>query len=156
MRTVCLAVVLLMCVAAVAQQQVDVVNGKAHPVPTLEATQPYEDTCTTGFGGQTRASCPLHSIPSGKRLVIQEYDSSVNIEQGLRPGDVILETSGSVGHYFTATFMGTSVGYSTYATHQETRLYVAPGFQPICLVLVTSYSHGTTRCQISGFLVDIP
>ncbi len=147
----------LIAIPAVAQQQVDVVNGKGHPVPVLDATQPYEETCNLSFNGGYVAGCFFKQIPPRKRLIIQEFDSALYVEQGLQPNYITLIT-GNVEHFFTSTFMGGSAetGDSFFATHQETRLYVAPGGQPICEYLVSENSNGGAYCQISGYLVDVP
>jgi hypothetical protein len=139
-----------------AQQQVDVVNGKGHPVPVLDAAQPFEDACSLTFNGSDRASCTFKHIPPRKRLVIQEFDSVLFIEPGLQPIYITFITG--YYHFFTSTFMGSSAGFgvSSFATHQETRLYVAPGIQPVCEYLVSENSNQAADCQISGYLVDVP
>src|SRR5271165_3755236 len=120
----------LIAVPAIAQQQVDVVNGKGHPVPVLDATQPYEDTCNLNFDGSYAAFCSFKQIPPRKRLIIQEFDTVLFVESGLQPIFIALNTGSYFDHYFTSTFMGSSAGVSYFATHQETRLYVPPGGQP--------------------------
>ncbi len=49
-----------------------------------------------------------------------------------------------------------SGGFSQFATHQETRLYVPESTAPECAVFVTSNSNGDYSCGLSGFLVDVP
>ena len=130
-------------------------DGEGNPTPlaVLEAIQPYEDLCVMGFNGSDIGGCYFQAIPSGKRLVIQELDAEGFLEAGLKPRVVSLIPS-TTEHFFTATFMGTSDGFDSFATHQETRLYVPATWAPECLVAVTSNSNGSYDCQLSGFLVD--
>ena len=129
------------------------------PLAVLEATQPYESTCTLSIGGFLFGVCTFQSIPSGKRLVVQEFDALGElVPPGLKPVAVSWShATFGIAHYFTATFMGTSnSGSDFYATHQETRLYANPGDSPACTVTVNGNSNSTYICQISGFLVDVP
>jgi len=133
-------------------------DGQGNPTPlaALEAIQPYEDMCTAFFSGTIHGACNFQTVPSGKRLVIQEFDAGGLIETGLRPLQVLLQPVSSP-HYFPATFMGTQSGYDSYATHQDTRLYVQSTLAPSCLVYLTGpSSNGAYVCLLSGFLVDVP
>jgi hypothetical protein len=121
----------------------------------LDAIQPYEDNCIVFFSGLATGSCNFRAIPSGKRLVIQEFDAKAVIETGLKPLALNLFTP-AVGHAFTATFMGNSGGDDFFATHHETRLYVAPSQTPNCFVDLNGNSNGDYNCALSGFLVDVP
>jgi len=148
------AVCTLVTVPAIAQQHVQVINGDGAPVPTLEATQPYEDSCIIYFEGDS-GSCNFKTVPPHKRLVVQEFDNYLNVEPGLQPDYVALATL--ISHAFTATLMSYNSYAYTYATHQETRLYVSGGTTPICGIELTQSSYlGVDQCDISGFLVDVP
>jgi len=131
-------------------------DGEGNPTPlaVLDAIQPYEDYCNIAFSGDPVSVCLFQTIPSGKRLVVLEFDASGQIETGLKP--VIVELATPVEHFFTATFMGTSGGIDFFATHQETRQYVAPGEIPVCAVSLTGNSSQAYFCNLSGFLVDVP
>lgn len=133
-------------------------DGQNNPTPlaVLEATQPYQDQCTLNLSGNDVGSCSFSAIPSGKRLVIQEFDALGVFIQGVKPLELAVNLQGYT-HYFPATFMGTnSESVDFFATHQETRLYGLSG-APICSVIVTSNSSGGYYlCQLSGFLVDVP
>jgi hypothetical protein len=129
------------------------------PLATLDATQPYEDSCGSSFGGSDRGFCSFQAIPAGKRLVIQEFDAFVAIETGLKPLYIIenRENQGPVPHFVTATFMGSTGLRDYFATHQETRLYASSNQAPICFVAISGLSNlGQYFCQLSGFLVDVP
>lgn len=138
-------------------------DGQSMPTPlaVLDAIQPYEDSCIISFSGPG-GSCSFQAIPSGKRLVIQEFDASAGvvtgsagIETGLKPTKLILFTQRA--HSFTATFMGSDgSSYDFFATHQETRLYVAPSQTPFCAVTLNGNSNQKYSCALSGFLVDVP
>ena len=133
-------------------------DGEGNPAPlaVLDAVQPYEDFCQVDFSGSDLASCNFQAIPSGKRLVIQEFDLNGIMETGLKPAIVGLIPS-TIPHVFTATFMGSFPdGFDEFATHQETRLYVPASSAPQCLIRATSTSYGSFNCQLSGFLVDVP
>jgi hypothetical protein len=132
-------------------------DGQSEPTPlaVLDAIQPYEDSCIISFSGVADGSCNFQAIPSGKRLVIQEFDAFGRIETGLKPTAIFVRTP-AVVHFFTATFMASSSGTDYLATHQETRLYVAPSQTPVCHVDLTSNSSQSYNCALSGFLVDVP
>ncbi len=132
-------------------------DGQSNPTPlaVLDAIQPYEDNCIIFFSGVAEGNCYFHAIPSGKRLVIQEFDAKGGIETGLKPIALNFFTP-AVGHAFTATFMASSSGFDYFATHQETRLYVAPSQTPKCFVSLTGNSGQAYNCALSGFLVDVP
>jgi hypothetical protein len=126
------------------------------PLAMLDATQPYDDGCTVNFNGSKLASCPFHTVPAGKRLVIQEFDATGAIETGLKPLDILMNGVGN-GHFFTATFMGTFEGLDHLSTHQETRLYTGANATPSCTVEISGISNsGNYLCRLSGFLVDVP
>jgi len=136
-------------------------DGQNNPTPlaTLDAIQPYEDSCGPSFNGSDRGFCSFQAIPAGKRLVIQEFDALLAIETGLKPLYIIVnrENQGPVPHFVTATFMGNSGLRDFFATHQETRLYVSSNQAPICFFQITGSSNlGQYDCQLSGFLVDVP
>lgn len=135
-------------------------NGNPIPLVTLDAFQPYEDQCGSGFAGRNAGFCSFHAVPAGKRLVIQEVDATVSVEAGLSLTniEVIPNGTGEIAHEFTATFMGTDVGGSPsrFSTHQETRLYARQNATPVCAVRLTGNSNiGAFGIQLSGFLVDV-
>lgn len=126
---------------------------------TMEGSQVYEDTCSLTFGGSNSAggTCTFHPIPSGKRLVIQEFDSLVYPTAGVRP--IVIGLSGiTTEHVFPAIFMGTlpgTPGNDYYAAHQATHVYTGVGATPSCLVALGGGSNtGGAQCDISGFLID--
>jgi len=125
------------------------------PLATLEATQPYESFCNISFNGSATGFCMFAAIPSGKRLVIQEFDAGGEIEAGLKPIIVQLSPTGT-RHWFPATFMGSAGGFDWFATNQATQLYANSGTMPGCFVDVSNNSSGVYFCQLSGFLVDVP
>lgn len=131
-------------------------EGNPSPIAVLDAIQPYEDYCQILFAGSDSGSCSFQAVPSGKRLVIQEFDATGAMETGLQVQFIDLEPS-SVYHYFPATHMASSGGVDYFATHQETRLYSSSGSAPNCSVgITTDSSIGSYLCQLSGFLVDDP
>jgi hypothetical protein len=133
-------------------------DGQSNPTPlaVLDAIQPYDDFCRIDFSGGSGSACNLQTIPSGKRLVIQEFDAYGELEGGLKPISIKL-LPGQLYHFFTATFMGSSGGADYFATHQETRLYVPSNTTPGCGVTLSSTSSFSRYyCQLSGFLVDVP
>lgn len=128
-------------------------DGQNNPTPlaTLDAIQPYEDSCALGFNGSNVGNCTFHAVPQGKRLVIQEFDAVGFVETGLKPFYVAIITVED--HIFPATFMGSGNGQDSFATHQETRVYAAGS--PACTVNLTGGSSiGNWYCAFSGFLVD--
>ena len=133
-------------------------NDKAHAVPVLDATQPYEDTCTMYLNGGL-ATCRFKSTPPHKRLIIQEFDTFVLVPSGSQPTWINVSTTGTgTGyHYFPLTWMAND-GFSTfYSSHQETHLYVGAGKQPTCnFADDPPTTGGFAQCQFSGFLVNVP
>ena len=135
-------------------------DGQNNPVPlaALDATQPYEDSCTIPLSGTHGGDCNFQAIPAGKRLVIQEFDAFGFIDTGVKPVTIIFLSV--MNHAFPATFMGGSPGYDYFATHQETRLYVAPGgyglFCAVSLSGQTTGQYSEYSCALSGYLVDVP
>jgi hypothetical protein len=121
----------------------------------LDAIQTYEDSCIiSSFNGGASGSCPFKPIPSGKRLVIQEFDAYGYIDTGSKPIVLTLSTP-AVAHSFTPTFLGNYLGADFYNTHQETRLYVAPSQTPTCGVSLSGTSSSEYHCALSGFFVDV-
>lgn len=66
------------------------------------------------MGGRISTRCPRETnenenyrVLAGKRIVIQEVDSSAWLDPGLKLVSLQIETNPSVWHDFTATFMGT-------------------------------------------------
>jgi hypothetical protein len=129
-------------------------DGQSNPTPLAitEGGQFYEDSCSTVFGGQNFGNCSFHSIPAGKRLVIQEFDADILVETGLKPANLTLTGMGG-SHYFPATLMGNFNG-DQYATHQATHLYTNVAATPLCSVTLSGFSNGSCTCNISGFLLD--
>jgi hypothetical protein len=137
-------------------------DSQSNPTPlvTLEAAQPYEDSCDVGLppGGQVGV-CIFNAAPTGKRLVIQEVDVSLVVDPGLRPTYLSVYANGVYPHYLTATFMGSTVGpaLDIFATHQETHLYVNKFQTPSCNISLSGPAvKGYMQCDLSGFLVDAP
>lgn len=131
-------------------------QGKPTPLATLEAVQIYGSQCFVVFNGATFGTCNLASVSAGKRLVVQEFDAQGTVETGNRPIYIQLTNTISGGNVFTDTFMANANGSDYLATHQETRLFVAAGQTPQCSVGLGNASNGSYRCEISGFLVDVP
>ena len=133
-------------------------DSQSNPAPlvTLEAAQPYEDTCNVSMRpGDVGGTCNFQTVPNGKRLVIQEVDAFLSIDSGLKPVALVLETPQP--HNLTATFMASSVFQDSFATHQETHLYVGKNLTPKCAVglnVALSTAFSSLNCQLSGYLVD--
>jgi len=127
-------------------------SGNPAPVAVFDAFQPYDGTCIVSFNGSNTGSCDfLPAVPTGKLLVIQEFDAIGLVETGNRPESII-----AADHYFAYTFMGNYSGVDDLATHQETRLYwsVNPEGALQCNPTVQTASDGLFDCDISGYLVD--
>lgn len=131
-------------------------QGAPTPLAVLEATHPYEDSCYFMFSGSSTGSCLFQTIPSGKRLVIQEFDAFVAMETALQPTGFFLETG--VSHYFPLTAFATNAGGFNYlAIHQPTQLYETGGNAPGCNIYLSGNSNGgNLHCQLSGYLLDLP
>src|SRR5215469_7846811 len=136
-------------------------DGQNNPTPlaVLEAIQIWEDSCGISIPPSTNGgTCNFQQIPSGKRLVVEEFDAKGILDPGLKPVELDLIVSGLASHYFPATFMGTqSGGDDFFATHQTTRLYAPANIQPTCTVTLSAnvVSGGGYYCRLSGFLVDV-
>jgi hypothetical protein len=135
-------------------------DASKNPIPlaTLDAFQPYEDACSATSFPSGNTACQFQAVPAGKRLVIQEVDVFLLVPTGVRPIHISVSTGAGV-HYFTATFMASGLApIDFFATHQETRLYASQTIQPSCVVFLNALSDaaGDFRCQLSGFLVDVP
>jgi hypothetical protein len=135
-------------------------DASNNPVPlaTLDALQPYEDSCQANFLNVSNRQCNFQTIPVGKRLVIQEVDANIVVSTAVQPQEVIFQTDNTKAlfHFFAATHMSSSLSGDNFAAHQETRLYVGPNQTPQCSVSLTAGSAGGFACQFSGFLVDVP
>ena len=139
-------------------------DSQSNPAPlvTLEAAQPYEDTCDLNLPPATvgTQTCNFQAIPTGKRLVIQEVDANILVDPGVKPVILQVGTGSPVPHYLTTTFTGSYAGLQdVFAAHQATHLYVSKNQKPSCTVLLgaltTNPSDGM-NCSLSGFLVDAP
>lgn len=132
-------------------------DGQNNPTPLaiMEGAQPYEDDCSILFSGSATGVCNFQPIPSGKRLVIQEFDSMGRIETGLKPLSLVIYSPVSRQHYFTTTFQGSDPATDWFAGHQETRLYL-PSTTASCAVTLSGSSVLAYACAFSGFLVDAP
>jgi len=130
------------------------IDGQNNPTPLamMEGAQLYEDGCSGAFGGNNYGNCYFHSVPSGKRLVIQEFDADVLVETGTKPANITLG-GGLYSHYFAATLMGNYNG-DQFATHQPTHMYTNVGGTPLCSTTLSNFSNGSVTCNISGFLID--
>lgn len=127
-------------------------SGNPAPVAVFDAFQPYDASCIVSFNGNNMGSCDfLPAVPTGKLLVIQEFDAIGLVETGNRPQSII-----AADHYFAYTFMGNYSGIDDLATHQETRLYwvVNPDGALQCLPTLQTASNGVFECDVSGYLVD--
>jgi hypothetical protein len=131
-------------------------DGQSNPTPLAitEGAQVYEDTCSTVFAGQNFGNCYFHSLPAGKRLVIQEFDAGILVDPGVKPANLTMISMGAI-HYFPATPMGNFNG-DQFATHQATHLYTNAGGTPSCSATLSGFSSGSLDCSISGFLLDQP
>jgi hypothetical protein len=91
-------------------------QNKPTPLTIMEGVQLYEDSCSTVFNSSNSAGCYLHALPSGKRLVIQEFDADLLVGTGVKPASLLL--NGTVySHYFPAILMGNYNGDQN-AAHQ--------------------------------------
>ena len=131
------------------------------PLVTQEAFQVYESSCSINFQEKKSGDCRFTAVPDGKQLVVQEFDGRGSLEAGNRL--LLIAFSGkhagldAISHFFTYTFMGSDGTFDSFATHQETRLYVASGIVPVCRAsLIRGSVLGSYRCVVSGFLVEMP
>jgi len=133
-------------------------DGQNNPAPltVLEAVQLYDSSCAATFNGGSDATCSFQTVPSGKRLVIDEFDSFGLVATGVNPLVIGVNTF-TATHFFPATsVMATGSGSNSFTGHQQTRLYLRAGVTPQCHVILNSVSGSEWDCQISGFLVDFP
>lgn len=99
------------------------------PVATLETIQPYEDFCSAPFGGAPGGNCNFQTVPSTKRLVIQEVDVRVGVDTGVKPAVIYLVTKRYPSILPRGPFLRSDVH------GQPTRLgrfCHAPGNTPLC------------------------
>jgi len=129
-------------------------QGNPTPIATLEAVQVYGSSCVVRFNGSDYGTCSFTAVPQGQQLVIQEFDASGFVETGNRPLNVEIQNTITGGNYFPYTFLVTTGGADSLATHQETRVYVSQSVSPVCAISLPQYSNGGYVCDISGFLVD--
>ena len=136
------------------------VNDNPVPLLTTEGTKPYEDTCSFTFNGNGGGFCDFHPLPSGKRLVVEEFDAAPGtpphgLETGCKPIIVALNVTSAVKHFFPATFMGSASGHDYFATAEKIRAYGDEFTTPRCTINLTCFSDQGYSCQIAGFLVDV-
>lgn len=136
-------------------------QGNPTPVAVLDAVQPYEDTCSISLPGYYIGTCNFQALPSGKMLVVQEFDGVASLDVGTKPTNTVfyVNQSETIGHFLVAFYQGTQFGLDQYAIHQETRIYVAEGQTPQCYVVLSSIGVSPAAgmaCNISGYLVDVP
>jgi hypothetical protein len=133
----------------------DAQNNPA-PLSVLEAVQFYDSSCAATFNGGSDSTCSFQAVPSGKRLVIEEFDSFGLVATGINPLVIGVNTFADT-HVFPATsIMATGNGFNSFTGHQQTRLYLKAGVTPQCHVILNNASGSEWDCQISGFLVDFP
>jgi hypothetical protein len=133
------------------------VDGQNNPMPlaVLDAFTIWEDECVINMSNATVGTCNFVTIPTGKRLIIGEFDASGLMDAGVKPLSLGLGT-GPAGHVFPVTQMGSAGGFDYFATHQATRLYSPQNAQPQCTLQISApASHVQYSCQLSGFLVDV-
>jgi len=134
---------------------IDAQNNPA-PLSVLEAVQLYDSSCAATFNGGSDATCSFQAVPSGKRLVIDEFDSFGLVATGINPLVIGVNTFSDT-HFFPVTsVMATGSGFNSFTGHQQTRLYLRAGVTPQCHVILNGTSGSEWDCQISGFLVDVP
>jgi hypothetical protein len=121
-----------------------------------QAIQVYESSCFMHFDNSLRSSCLLDQVPTGKQLVIQEFDAQGQLDPGNKPSLFALSTGRTTSHYFTYAFVGSDDEFDYLDTHQATTLYVAGGRSPACFVRIPKVVNlrSTYTCVISGYLVD--
>ena len=135
-------------------------NNQPVPLMTTEGTKQYEDTCSFAFNGNGGGFCLFHPLPSGKKLVVEEFDAAPGtppdgLEVGCKPIVVSLNVTSAVKHFFPATFMGSRDGHDYFATTEKIRAYGDASTTPSCSINLTCFSNQGYSCQIAGFLVDI-
>jgi hypothetical protein len=133
-------------------------DGQNNPAPlsTLEAVQIYDSSCAAAFNGGSDATCLFQAVPSGKRLVIDEFDSFGLMPTGINPLVIGVNTLSDTHFFPTASIMASGSGSNSFMGHQQTRLYLRAGVTPQCHVILSGVSGAEWDCQISGFLVDVP
>jgi hypothetical protein len=136
----------------------NLLDGQNNPKPlvTLEAAQPYEDSCQFSINGGSDGFCDFKVIPPDKRLIIEEFDATFYMSSGVKPWLLAFGNGTSIAHYFASTAMGSFAGWDYFVTHQPTRLNVGPGMTPRCSVEISANANGGGLCDLSGFLVDVP
>jgi len=133
----------------------NVLDGQSNPKPlaVLDDVQPYQDHCQININNGSFGSCNFQTIPTGKRLVIEEVDSFGYMTTGVRP--IMLDVENGVGSdFFPVTAMGTSNGMDFFASHNTTRIYSSNTYPECFIDLSGSASSANYLCHFSGFLVD--
>jgi hypothetical protein len=123
------------------------------PVVVIQQGQPYQDSCSTG-GTNTCAFLPL---PSGMRLVIQEFDSRTTLALPGVVEDVLVRTqvNGTFQNhgFFAAGSQTSTAGF--YTVHHPTTMYADAGSAPRCFI-DSDVTITPAFCAISGYLVPAP
>ena len=132
-------------------------GNSAVPLIVVDGGQPYQDGCVFEFNGNGAGYCNFQTVPANKRLVIQEVDLAGIVEAGQQTFKITINTGFGYGssHFLTATLMSDDGIHRTFATHQETHLYVGSNIQPSCDVQLTRTSNtGNWACTLSGYMAD--
>ncbi len=127
-------------------------DSSSNPIPLVVAAPalvPYQSSCTIGL----TLTCSFQGVPTGKRLVVQEFDIQVQVNGGTL-NSVQLTTSLG-GSPSTHVFPVNNNGNNFYVTHQPTTLYADQSTTPFCGIDTNgSISGPTPVCNVSGYLVN--
>jgi hypothetical protein len=126
------------------------------------ARQPFQTsmslTMNDGFGNNGRSF--EFDVPAGKRAVVEYFSAFFQLPTGQKLTRLIVTTNyyGGVFHDFGTTYTGTSAGFDTFVTSQQTRLYADAVGGRIFVNAYRTDSIGTASgsVSISGYLVDVP
>jgi hypothetical protein len=123
-------------------------QGKPSPLVTIEAAQPYEDRCSA-----STYECFFRTIPTGKRVVIQEVDTQVVLAAGARL-NLLFFSNTAFNHSLIPILLNDDGTSAYFQSHQETRLNASPGSTPYCIGVASAGGFQNFTCTLSGFLVD--
>ncbi len=125
-------------------------DSSSNPIPLVVAPptlQPYQSSCTVGLA----LECNLAAVPSGKRLVIQEFDVQAQVSSGTLTGSQLATSLNGTNVFHS--FPVTNNGGNFFVTHQATTLYADQNTNPLCSIDTNGSISGTPACNVSGYLV---
>ncbi len=138
-------------VHAVVAANVQVVNPDSSSIPTHDAAppQPVTGFCETSSG--SGSDCLIYTVPSGKRLVVEQFSYEISASFSIAP--ILVRAEGTTAFSFPPAFGGCdSGGTCIYADTRSVRLYLDEGQGLSGVAFFSAANTFPVTYHFSGFL----